>query len=131
MGMNLESSTARDIVHFDADCGLCSASVRWLEQRAGGRIDFRPNTEITDPFLLARSREALILHHGGRTHFGADAVITILAELDRPWPALSTPLRTRVGRAIASRIYALIAPRRARISRALGLNACRIEEPVA
>jgi predicted DCC family thiol-disulfide oxidoreductase YuxK len=131
MGMSTGSPTTSTMVHFDADCGLCSASVRWLEDRSAGRIDFRPSTEITDPFLLAKSREALICHRSGRTIFGADAVIAILEDLDRPWPTLSAPLRTRFGRGVAMKVYALIAPRRARISRALGLNACRISEPVA
>lgn len=112
-------------VFFDADCGMCSASVRWLRRHCPTSVVFTPGAELADTPLADLSRQALIVQRGDTMLLGADAVVDLLKFTDRPWSILSSPLRTRPGLWLARRVYAFIAPRRARISRLLRLpSAC-------
>jgi predicted DCC family thiol-disulfide oxidoreductase YuxK len=98
----------RLLVIFDGHCGLCSRAVRWLMQRdRENRLRFAPSDSPQVAEVLSR--------HGfnsQRAEFGPDsivvvsdvdgaterflvrsaAVLALLAELPRPWPAIARTL---------------------------------------
>ena len=122
MGMTRERlSTPTTEVFYDADCGMCSASVRWLRKHCPTSVVFTPGSALADTPLADLSRQALIVRQGDSMLHGADAVVELLRTAEQPWAMVSAPLRTSPGLWVSRRVYAFIAPRRAQISRLLRL----------
>lgn len=111
------------VVWFDDDCGVCSASVRFLDRHADATVRFRPSRQLTDPDLIARSQSALLVVGPDGVDEGRAAVATVLGRCGR-WgrgasKALGLPGVDRLG----DLVYRWVAANRSRISRWLRLPA--------
>jgi predicted DCC family thiol-disulfide oxidoreductase YuxK len=115
---------------YDADCGLCTATAAWLALRVRpDRLRLVPLTEAPrDPDLAnAVAGRPLIesLHAvrpDGSIVMGARAALEAGRLVPR-WNALAILLDHRLGHAVLEPVYRLIARRRHRIGRLLGLSA--------
>jgi predicted DCC family thiol-disulfide oxidoreductase YuxK len=120
---------------YDPGCGLCTATAAWLARRVrADRLRLVPLTEApTDPALAdAVADRPLVesLHAvkpDGSVVAGARAALTA-ARLVPRWRLLAILLDHRLGHAMLESVYRLIAGRRHRIGRLLGLPA-RCEVP--
>jgi len=110
-------------VWFDEDCGVCSASVRWLMQRTDSSVTFRPNRELDDPALLATSSDAIVVTAGDESWTAVDAVATILERSGRLGRCAASGLRFPGVYGLAGVVYRWVAANRARLSARLGLAA--------
>lgn len=116
------------VVVYDADCGVCQASVAWVKKRdRAGRFEFVGND--IEPLPPGVSREetehTLVVLDGPRKLVRAEGVARILGEL-RGWAVLGTLLRAPGLRRFASWGYDRFARNRHRISSALGLRTCAV-----
>ena len=126
----LDTIGGRLLVIYDGHCGMCNGWVRWLLPRdRRDRLRFAPYQSEKVAGLFARhgvpahsetSGPATILvvrDAGGSTErvlVRSDAVIAVLRELPRPWPAAAVALRC-VPRPLRDLAYRLIARWRYRI----------------
>lgn len=117
------SSAPPIVVWFDDDCGVCTASVRLLRRRVDATVTFRPSYELTDPRLVARASEALLVVGPRGLEEGAPAVATLLDRCGAMGRAASIVLGLPGIDRLAARVYRLVAANRAAISRRLGLPA--------
>lgn len=120
----------RLVVVFDSHCGLCNRVVRWLLPRDRlGRLRFVASEAEIAGRLLARHGIASPDEKSGPTtilvvlKFGdpaervlarSEAVLALLGQLPRPWPAVATIL-CLVPRPVRDLCYRLIARWRYRI----------------
>ena len=120
----------RLLVVFDGHCGLCNRSVRWFLRRdRRDRLRFVASESPQAATLLARQGlgaadlglrpETLLVvtdagRPAGRVLTRSDAVLALLAELPRPWPAIAAAL-ARIPRPLRNLGYRLIARWRYRI----------------
>jgi len=119
----------RLLVLFDGQCGLCNRSVRWfLKRDRRDRLRFAPFNSPRVAELLARhgldstgaegpSSILVVQNVDGpseRLLMRSDAVLTMLSQLPRPWPAVSSGLRL-IPRPLRDLGYRLIARLRYRI----------------
>jgi predicted DCC family thiol-disulfide oxidoreductase YuxK len=115
---------------FDPDCGLCVATAGWLARRApSDRLRLVPLTEVdADPELgaivgelpLRTSLHAVRLD--GSIVTGGRAAIAALRAVPR-WRYLAAAVDHDVSYLVLEPLYRLVAARRRRIGRALGLPA--------
>jgi uncharacterized protein YqjF (DUF2071 family)/predicted DCC family thiol-disulfide oxidoreductase YuxK len=110
-------------VWFDDDCGVCSASVRWLMKRTDSLVIFRPNRELEDAALLSASSDAIVVTAGGESWTAIAAVATILDRSGWLGRVGAFGLRFPGIHATAGLVYRWIAANRARLSARLGLAA--------
>ncbi len=110
-------------VWFDDDCGVCSASVRWLMKRTDSSVIFRPNRELDDAALRSASSDALVVTAGGESWTAIAAVATILDRSGWLGRGAAFGLRFPGVHAMAGLVYRWIAANRARLSARLGLAA--------
>jgi predicted DCC family thiol-disulfide oxidoreductase YuxK len=104
------------LVVYDADCGVCQASVEWLRKRdRRGRIPAGVSREETE--------HTVVVIDGARKLTRAAAMARLLREL-RGWALLGLALRLPGIAWIADRGYDRFARNRHRISAALGLSSC-------
>jgi predicted DCC family thiol-disulfide oxidoreductase YuxK len=115
---------SRILVIFDGHCGLCNRVVRWfLARDRQGRLRFAPSDSPQVSGLLAKhgfttsnseTKPGTILvirdpdGPSEQTWVRSDAVVALLLELPRPWPAVAILLRT-VPRPLRDLGYRLIA----------------------
>jgi predicted DCC family thiol-disulfide oxidoreductase YuxK len=113
------------LVVYDADCGVCQASVEWLRRRdRRGRLRFAGNDGELPPGVSREETEhTVVVIDGGRTWTRGAAMSRILREL-RGWALLGQALRLPGVAWIADRGYDRFARHRHRISAALGLTSC-------
>ncbi|MDE3222386.1 MAG: DUF393 domain-containing protein [Acidobacteriota bacterium] len=111
---------------FDGDCGLCRASVWWLQKRdAKGLIRATASVDVTwaDRTELPFADTAVLRNEIGDTFLRSSAVGAALAVLPRGWGAVGRIIlwgnRVRAIRALNDAAYRLIAQRRFAISRRL------------
>lgn len=99
----------RLLVVFDGHCGLCNRTVRWLLRRDWrDRLRFAASEDASVAGLLKRhginapdsqsgpTTILVVLDFGGpeeRVLARSDAVLALLGELPRPWPAVAATLR--------------------------------------
>jgi len=115
---------------YDADCGLCTASARWLAGRApGAALRILPLADAAaEPGtaqLVAGRDLATTLHlvtPDGTVLTGARAVLTAARTVPR-WGAIAGLADHRIGHALLEPAYRLVATNRHRIGRRLGLAA--------
>lgn len=114
-------------VIYDADCGVCQASVGWARKRAArGALRFVGNDEpLPDGVSLDETAHTVVVLDRGRKLVRADAVASILRRL-RWWSPVAFILRVPGFRQVANLAYDQFAKRRHRISAALGLAACQV-----
>ncbi|MDE3188044.1 MAG: DUF393 domain-containing protein [Acidobacteriota bacterium] len=119
----------RLLVIFDGHCGLCNRSVQWLLRRdRRDRLRFAPSESPQAAALLTRlgfnahpasgPGTILVVLHPGEPQEQAlcrsGAVVALLRELPRPWPAVGVALRL-IPRPLRDLGYRLIARWRYRI----------------
>jgi predicted DCC family thiol-disulfide oxidoreductase YuxK len=119
------------LVLYDADCGIGTHSARLLRRLdRGRRLDLVPlqrSPGVLDAPPLAELRDALnVRDASGRWAVGGAAPVRIGRAL-----ALLRPLALVAGlpgiRGLVDPAYRLVARNRHRISRGLGLAACRVD----
>ena len=113
------------LVVYDADCGVCQATVDWLRRRdRRRRLWFAGNDGELPPGVSREETEhTVVLIDGGRKWTRGAAMSRILREL-RGWAFLGQALRLPGVAWIADRGYDRFARNRHRISAALGLDSC-------
>lgn len=119
---------------YDGDCGLCSATARWLERRVGSdrlrtlALDHATSDERLRGAVGARDLTASlhVVRPDGSVATGAAAVIAV-GRLVPGWGIAARLMDHRAGRAILEPAYRVVARNRHRIGRALGLpSACAV-----
>jgi predicted DCC family thiol-disulfide oxidoreductase YuxK len=115
------------LVVYDADCGVCQASVEWLRKRdRRGRLRFAGNEGELPPGVSREETEhTVVVLDRGRKWTRGGAMARILREL-RGWSLLGSVLRLPGVAWIADRGYDRFARNRHRISAALGLTSCPV-----
>jgi len=117
-------------VVYDADCGVCQASVAWAKQRdRRGAFQFVGNDAGELPAGVSREEtgHTVVVIDGARKLVRADGVARVLREL-RGWSLLGAVLRVPGIRQIANLGYDVFARRRHRVSAALGMRACAVRQ---
>ncbi len=116
------------IVVYDADCGVCQASVAWLRKRdRRGRFQFVGNDAAGLPagVSLEETEHTIVVLDGARKYVRGEAVARLLREL-RGWSLLGAVLRVPGIKQLANFGYDRFARNRHRISAALGMRACEV-----
>jgi predicted DCC family thiol-disulfide oxidoreductase YuxK len=123
-------------VIFDGDCGVCQAlRARAARLDCAGRLHFVPNQaadlETLAPGLTRAeaSRALYAVAPDGRRWRGARAFFVTMRHLPGVWRWIGAVGALPPLSLLAEPCYQLIAHHRARVSRWLGLDACRIELP--
>jgi predicted DCC family thiol-disulfide oxidoreductase YuxK len=115
-------------VVYDADCGVCQASIAWVRKRDRHGV-FQLVGNDQEPLPAGVSREetghTVVVLDGARKYVRAAAVARILREL-RGWSIAAAALRMPGLRQLGNWGYDRFASRRHRISAALGLRACAV-----
>jgi predicted DCC family thiol-disulfide oxidoreductase YuxK len=109
--------TARATLLYDAGCGFCDGSVRWLaarDRRGVFRLVPRASEEgereLRAAGVDAAQVDSVVLIRGGRAWTRSDAVLESLRLVGGPWALLS--LARLVPRRIRDAAYLAIARRR-------------------
>jgi predicted DCC family thiol-disulfide oxidoreductase YuxK len=116
------------IVVYDADCGVCQASVAWVRKRdPRGIFQFVGNDAVELPPGVSReeTEHTMIVLDRGRKLVRAEGVARILREL-RGWSTIGALLHAPGVRRFADWGYDKFAQNRHRVSAALGMRACAI-----
>jgi predicted DCC family thiol-disulfide oxidoreductase YuxK len=119
------------LVLYDADCGICTHTARLLRRLdRGRRLDLLPLQAVTVPAdapPLAELKAALhVRDAAGRWAIGGAALVQIGRAVPRLRPVVLAAGLPGVRR-IVEPAYRLVARNRHRISRRLGLTACRVD----
>jgi predicted DCC family thiol-disulfide oxidoreductase YuxK len=120
-------------VVFDADCGVCRASVEWVRKRDRRKVfEFIGNDAEALPAGVdrAQTEHTAIVIDGGRKLTRGEAVSRVLREL-RGWSIAGQPQQLPGLKELANVGYDQFAKRRHRVSAAMGLNACAIDSSAA
>jgi len=110
-------------VWFDDDCGVCSASVRWLMARTDDTVTFRPNRELVDEHLRVTADDAIVVTDADGSWVAVEAVALILDRSGRLGRLVAAGLRLPGLHAVAGIAYRWVARNRSRLSARLGLAA--------
>jgi predicted DCC family thiol-disulfide oxidoreductase YuxK len=110
-------------VWYDDDCGVCSASVRFLAGRSDDSVIYRPNHELDALDLRGEAADAIVVTGAGSLWTAVDAVLMVLARTGRPGRVGATLLRMPGIHGMAGFAYRAVARNRAWISARLGLAA--------
>jgi predicted DCC family thiol-disulfide oxidoreductase YuxK len=116
-------------VIFDADCGVCQASIAWLERHdPGGRFRIVGNDVPDLPAGVSReeTEHTVIVLDGQRKLLRAEAIARLLCEI-KGHRALGRLLRAPGFLQLANFAYDRFARNRHRISAALGMRACAVQ----
>jgi len=116
------------VVVYDADCGVCQASVAWLKERDRKGVFKLVGNDVPDlPPGVSReeTNHTVIVLDGARKLVRAEAVARILDELPR-WSAAGALMRAPGIRRVANWAYDRFARNRHRVSAALGMRACAV-----
>jgi predicted DCC family thiol-disulfide oxidoreductase YuxK len=112
-------------VVYDADCGVCQASIEWLRRRdRRGRFHFVGNDgELPAGVSREETEHTVVVMEGARKRVRAAAVARLLAELPG-WNVAAAVLQLPGIGWLADRGYDTFARNRHRISTALGMTSC-------
>jgi predicted DCC family thiol-disulfide oxidoreductase YuxK len=115
------------LVVYDADCGVCQASVAWASRRdRKGRLVYVPNDSgLPSGVSLEETEHTVVALDGERKWTRAGAVGRILGELPG-WRALGWVLRAPGLRRLFDRGYDHFARNRHRVSAAMGMSSCEV-----
>jgi predicted DCC family thiol-disulfide oxidoreductase YuxK len=115
------------IVVYDADCGVCQATVSWLRRRdRRGVLQFVGNdAPLPEGVSLDETEHTIVVLDRGAKLVRADGVARLLREL-RGWSLLGLAMRAPGIRQLANWGYDRFAKNRHRISAALGMRACAV-----
>lgn len=118
------------VVHFDDDCGFCSACVRLLARISDASVRYQPARLLDDPVLARLSEVAIIVTGAQGAASGVDGVAAVLGRCGPAGRLAGALLRLPGLHLVAGVVYALVARNRQRISRRLGLKAaCDLPPP--
>lgn len=124
---------------YDADCGICTASVDWLARQAaeaGTKLETVAYQDSSGPgrYPMINWQHVDLgvqsLSEGGVIRKDAPAIAACL-RLSPKWRWLGTCLDWPIARIGAQAGYRLIARNRRTLSRWLGLAACKLPTPPA
>jgi len=118
------------VVVYDADCGVCQASVGWVTKRdRRGVFKFVGNdVEPLPPGVSrAETEHTMVVLDGARKTVRGDGVARILRELPG-WSLLGALLGVPGIRQLANWGYDRFARNRHRVSAALGMRACALPD---
>ena len=118
------------VVVYDADCGVCQASVAWVKERDRRRVFELVGNDVPDlPPGVSReeTEHTVIVLDGARKLVRAEGVARVLRELPA-WAPIAALLRAPGIRNLAGWCYDRFARNRHRISAALGMRACAIPD---
>jgi len=118
------------VVVYDADCGVCQASVGWVKKRdRKGVFQFVGSDVERLPPGVSREETAhtMVVLDGARKIVRGEGVARILRELPG-WALLGAVLRVPGVRQIANWGYDRFARNRHRVSAALGMRACALPD---
>ena len=103
-----KNADGRLLVIFDGHCALCSRTVRWLIKRdRRDRLRFAASESLQVAKILQKQAEEgfrdpgppgtiLVLRNADtaaeQLHRRSDAIVALLAELPKPWPAIGWAL---------------------------------------
>ncbi len=124
------TAVTESILVFDADSGVCQKSVELL-RRFGARVEFTPSYEwlVDHPADTERTGSmVLLVAPDGSVAEAEHAVAGALLLSRRPASWLGALIEVPGLHLFAKKAYRLVAANRARISAALGLDACRISD---
>jgi predicted DCC family thiol-disulfide oxidoreductase YuxK len=125
------------IVLYDADCGFCMATVRWLQRRdRAGRLTFIPlqdaaadeeswRTSVAGHDLRAALH--VVEQASGAVVEGGPAMLAVLGALPRWW-VVARLAATRTVAPLVDAAYRLVAGHRGALGRLVGADgpACRL-----
>lgn len=113
------------LVVYDADCGVCQASVEWLRKRDWrGRFRFAGNDgELPVGVSREETEHTVVVLENGRKWTRGAAAARLLREL-RGWAILGRALRLPGIAWLADHGYDRFARSRHRVSAMLGLTSC-------
>jgi predicted DCC family thiol-disulfide oxidoreductase YuxK len=113
------------LVIYDADCGVCQASVEWLRNRDRRALFHFVGNEGELPAAVSReeTEHTLVVIDGGRKLTRSAAMARIFDEV-RGWTFVGRFLRLPGVSWVADRAYDRFARNRHRVSTALGLRSC-------
>jgi predicted DCC family thiol-disulfide oxidoreductase YuxK len=117
------------VLIYDGDCGFCTASARWIEQRLDPGYPVVPwqSIETLDAFGLTErdvTEAAYWIDVRGRAQRGARAIAHSLMASRRPWPVAGRVLLLPPISWLAALVYAWVARNRHRLPGAT--DACAI-----
>jgi len=115
----------RLLVIYDADCGVCQASIAWLQRRDRcGRFELRGNDGELPPGVSREETEhTIVVMEGTRRWTRGAAIARLLRELPG-WSIVGSALRVPPIAWLVDRGYQKFARNRHRISTWLGLTSC-------
>ena len=115
------------IVVYDADCGVCQATVDWARKRdRRHRLRFVGNTGTLPAGVSPQETErTVVVLEGGHKWTRGAAMARVLREL-RGWAILGRALRIPGIAWLADQGYDRFARHRHRVSSALGLSSCPV-----
>jgi predicted DCC family thiol-disulfide oxidoreductase YuxK len=113
------------LVVYDADCGVCQASIDWLRRRdRRGRFQFIGNDgHLPAGVSREETEHTLVVMEGERKRVRSSAIARLLTEL-RGWRIAGRLLQLPPIAWLADHGYDRFARNRHRISTALGLTSC-------
>lgn len=126
------STREKNLLFYDGDCGLCQASVDWLQVRdTSSMVSFFPyqDPSVAEKFpqidLEHRDLGVQFLTPGGQIFKDEQGIAACLRYIPG-WKWLGGLIRFPLFRPFAHLGYRLVAHNRAFISRFLGLQACKL-----
>ncbi len=127
----MKARTSLPVLLWDGDCGFCEMTVRALIRGANGGFQAFPyQSRNLEEFGLSveECREAAQWVTPTFTASGADAISHALRHGPVLYRLIGSALLTPPVRPLARRVYRAVARSRKRISRGLGLAACRLPD---
>ena len=115
----------RLLVIYDADCGVCQASIEWLSRRdRRGCFELRGNDgELPRGVSREETEHTIVVMEGTRKWTRGAAIARLLRELPR-WSLVGSALRFPGIKWLVDRSYEKFARNRHRISTWLGFTSC-------
>jgi predicted DCC family thiol-disulfide oxidoreductase YuxK len=124
---------AQETVVFDGECGVCCVAVERVSAIVPASMVFRAYQSLGPDDLrglgltvAACARRVQFVNTAGRVSSGGTACADILARSTPPFAYVAVVARLPIVRSIVNAAYDVFAAHRATISRALGLDACRL-----
>jgi predicted DCC family thiol-disulfide oxidoreductase YuxK len=101
---------------YDADCGFCTRTARWLEARAIGADVIPIGTAHLDLVDARRAeREVPFVDAAGRVSYGAAAIVAALRHCPPRFAWVGAVCSPRLIRPVLDAIYAVVARNRHRL----------------
>jgi predicted DCC family thiol-disulfide oxidoreductase YuxK len=122
-----------ETVVFDGDCGVCRLAVERVRSIVPASMVFRAYQSLGPDDLRglgltadACARRVQFVNAAGHVSSGGTACADVLARSPTPFAYVAVVARLPLVRTIVNAAYDVVAAHRATISRALGLDACRL-----